>query len=194
VQGVDGHQIEPPEVPSGRIEITAPPGRPHGQGGGDALTNAVPMLGGLGSVVLVGTMGTGAGQGRAFIAAGAFLVVSAGLVLVQLDRQRRRRIRSSSAARSAYLRYLGTVRATVREAAARQRAALRWQHPDPASLPILAEERSRIWGRPPDHPSFLHVRYGVSRQPLSLELVAPDTATIDRVDRAAASALHRLLA
>ena len=40
---------------------------------------------------------------------------------------------------------------------------------------------------------FLHVRYGVCHQPLSLELVPPESAPIDQVDPAAASALHRLL-
>ena len=42
-------------------------------------------------------------------------------------------------------------------------------------------------------PNFLHVRYGVCAQPLSLELVPPESAPIDQVDPAAASALHRLL-
>src|SRR3954453_12794263 len=43
-------------------------------------------------------------------------------------------------------------------------------------------------------PEFLQVRYGVCSQPLSLELVPPDSAPIDQVDPAGASALHRLLA
>ena len=37
------------------------------------------------------------------------------------------------------------------------------------------------------------MRYGLCAQPLSLELVPPDSAPIDQVDPAAASALHRLL-
>ena len=38
------------------------------------------------------------------------------------------------------------------------------------------------------------MRYGVRSQPLSLGLVAPDSTSTDRVDPAAAAALHRLLA
>src|SRR5690349_22730655 len=47
--------------------------------------------------------------------------------------------------------------------------------------------------RSPSDPNFLHVRYGLCAQPLSLELVPPDSTPIDQVDPAAASALHRLL-
>ena len=96
--------------------------------------------------------------------------------------------------RTEYLRYLGTVRKLAREAAVQQRAALLWEHPDPAALPALAEERSRVWEHMATDPEFLQVRYGVCSQPLSLELVPPDSAPIDQVDPAAASALHRLLA
>ena len=68
-----------------------------------------------------------------------------------------------------------------------------WHHPDPASLPALAEERSRVWEHGTSDPHFLHVRYGLCAQPLSLELVPPESTPIDQVDPAAASALHRLL-
>ena len=95
--------------------------------------------------------------------------------------------------RTEYLRYLGSVRKVAREAADQQRRALTWHHPDPASLPALADERSRVWEHGPSDPSFLHVRYGLCHQPLSLELVPPESTPIDQVDPAAASALHRLL-
>ena len=57
----------------------------------------------------------------------------------------------------------------------------------------MAEERSRVWEHGSSDTNFLHVRYGVCSQPLSLELVPPESAPIDEVDPAAASALHRLL-
>ena len=81
----------------------------------------------------------------------------------------------------------------AREAADQQRRALTWHHPDPAALPALAEERSRVWEHTPDRRDFLQVRYGICAQPLSLELVPPESAPIDQVDPAARSALHRLL-
>ena len=157
--------------------------------------NAIPMLGSLGSIVLVATMGssTPGGQGRSFLAAGMFLFATLGFIVVQLDRQRKQRTQAVTGARTEYLRYLGSVRKLARDAAAQQRAALLWEHPDPTALPALAAERSRVWEHTVADPQFLQVRYGVCSQPLSLELVPPDSAPIDQVDPAAASALHRLL-
>jgi DNA segregation ATPase FtsK/SpoIIIE, S-DNA-T family len=185
-----------PLVPDGRIELRPPPSLPPGERIGDVLMSAVPMLGSLGSIVLVAAMGssTPGGQGRSFLAAGMFLFATLGYIVVQLDRQRKQRTQAVTGTRTEYLRYLDTVRKIARDAAAQQRAALLWQHPDPAALPALAEERSRVWEHTVTDPRFLQVRYGVCSRPLSLELVPPDSAPIDQVDPAAASALHRLLA
>src|SRR3546814_8444924 len=95
--------------------------------------------------------------------------------------------------RTEYLRYLATIRDVARRAAAKQRAALNWFHPDPSALPSLAEDRLRLWERSAVDDNYLHVRYGLSAQPLSLELVPPEPTPIEQVDPAAASALHRLL-
>jgi S-DNA-T family DNA segregation ATPase FtsK/SpoIIIE len=191
-----GGRAERPELPTGEIRIQAPPEIEHAEGASGVLMNAIPMLGSLGSIVLVATMGssTPGGQGRSFLAAGMFLFATLGFIVVQLDRQRKQRTQALTGTRTEYLRYLGTVRKLAREAAVQQRAALLWDHPDPAALPALAEERSRVWEHMVTDPGFLQVRYGVCSQPLSLELVPPDSAPIDQVDPAAASALHRLLA
>jgi S-DNA-T family DNA segregation ATPase FtsK/SpoIIIE len=153
------------------------------------------MLGSLGSIAVMASMGAASGDGRerSLVAAGLFFVVTVGFVAVQIDRQHTQRSRAVDRRRTAYLHYLGTVRGITRDAAARQRAAMLWQHPDPGALPALAEERSRVWEHADADPEFLRVRYGVCSQPLSLELVPPDSAPIEQVDPAAASALHRLL-
>jgi S-DNA-T family DNA segregation ATPase FtsK/SpoIIIE len=191
-----GGRAERPELPTGEIRIQAPPEIEDAEGASGVLMNAIPMLGSLGSIVLVATMGssTPGGQGRSFLAAGMFLFATLGFIVVQLDRQRKQRTQAVTGTRTEYLRYLGTVRKLAREAAVQQRAALLWEHPDPDALPALAEERSRVWEHMVTDPEFLQVRYGVCSQPLSLELVPPDSAPIDQVDPAAASALHRLLA
>ena len=154
--------------------------------------NAIPMLGSLGSIVLVATMGRSNG-GRGLIAAGMFLFATVGFIIVQLDRQKKQRAQQVTGSRTEYLRYLGNVRKVAREAADQQRRALTWHHPDPAALPAIADERSRVWEHGTADPNFLHVRYGLCAQPLSLELVPPESTPIDQVDPAAASALHRLL-
>ncbi|HET7067142.1 MAG TPA: type VII secretion protein EccCa [Nocardioides sp.] len=185
---------EPPELV--KVELRAPPELPSSEGAGGVLANAIPMLGSLGSIVLVATMGSSApgGRARSLLAAGMFLLATLGFIVVQLDRQRKQRTETVNASRTEYLRHLGAVRTIAREAASQQRASLLRQHPAPSALPALAEERSRVWERGVNEAGFLQVRYGVSSQPLSLELVPPDSVPIEYVDPAAASALHRLLA
>lgn len=179
-------------MPTGQIVLQPPPEIEPNEGAGGVLMNAIPMLGSLGSIVLVATMGNATG-GRSYIAAGMFLFATLGFILVQLDRQRKQRNQQVTGSRTEYLRYLANVRKVAREAADQQRRALTWHHPDPSALPALAEERSRVWEHGVSDAHFLHVRYGVCAQPLSLELVPPESAPIDQVDPAAASALHRLL-
>ncbi len=187
---------EPSEqVPTGSIELRAPPELPSSEGPGGVLLNTIPMLGSLGSVVLVATMGSPStgGQTRSLLAAAFFLAATLGFLVVQLDRQRTQRRHTVIRARSEYLRHLGTVRNAARAAAAQQRRALLWQHPDPSTLPALAAEGSRVWQRGVDDAAFLRVRYGVCSQPLSVKLLEPDSDSVDQVDPASASALRRLL-
>ena len=185
----------PSEPPTGQVALPRPPEIADAESPGGVLTNALPMVGSLGGVAVMAAMGstTSAGRERSFLAAGAFLAATLAFVVAQLDRQRTGRLRRADGARTAYLRQLDTVRATVREAAAQQRAALWWLHPDPGSLPSLAEERSRVWERGRSAPAYLRVRYGVGSRPLSTELVPPDPVPIETVDLVAAAALHRLL-
>ncbi|WP_296603930.1 type VII secretion protein EccCa [Nocardioides sp.] len=183
--------LDDPEIPAGTVVLDPPPQLHPREGGSGVLMNALPLLGSLGSIALVATMGRASG-GRALIAAGLFLLSTLGFVLVQVDRQRRQR--QVAGPRTAYLRYLADVRRVVRDAAARQRAALTWRHPHPANLAALACERSRVWERGESHPLFLRVRYGVGAQPLALDLVAPSVPTGHETDVVATRAVQRLVA
>jgi DNA segregation ATPase FtsK/SpoIIIE, S-DNA-T family len=190
----NGQRLEAPEMPGGQIVLQPPPELQVNEGASGVLMNAIPMLGSLGSIVLVATMGGGgAGRGRSFLAAGMFLFATLGFIVVQIDRQRKQRAQQVTGSRTEYLRYLSGIRKVARDAAAQQRRALMWNHPEPTALPSLAEERTRVWEHGPGDPHFLHVRYGLCAQPLSLELIPPESAPVDQVDPAAASALHRLL-
>ncbi|MCD4523457.1 type VII secretion protein EccCa [Nocardioides sp. cx-173] len=189
-----GARVDEPEMPTGQLVLQPPPQIQPAEGAAGVMMNAIPMLGSLGSIVLVATMGAKTGNGSIrFIAAGMFLFATIGFILVQIDRQRKQRSQQVTGSRTEYLRYLSNVRKVARESADQQRRALTWHHPDPSSLPAMAEERSRIWEHTSSDPQFLHVRYGLCAQPLALELVPPESAPIDEVDPAAASALHRLL-
>ena len=193
-----GGRVDEPEMPSGQLVLQPPPQIQPNEGAAGVAMNAIPMLGSLGSIVLVATLGsTGGGSGISsstrFIAAGMFLFATLGFIFVQIDRQRKQRQQQVTGSRTEYLRYLSTVRRIAREAADQQRRALTWHHPTPQALPALAEDRGRVWEHGPADPHFLQVRYGLCAQPLALELVPPESAPIDDVDPAAASALHRLL-
>ncbi|CAN5289243.1 hypothetical protein BH09ACT12_BH09ACT12_05250 [soil metagenome] len=190
-----GSRTERPEMPTGQIVLQPPPQLQPNEGAAGVAMNAIPMLGSLGSIVLVATLSSSGGNSaaRGFLTAGMFLFATLGFIFVQIDRQRKQRAQQVTGSRTEYLRYLASVRTTAREAADQQRRALTWDHPDPDSLPSLAEERSRVWEHHATDPQFLHVRYGLCAQPLALELVPPDSAPIDDVDPASASALHRLL-
>lgn len=188
-----GHRLDEPEMPGGQIVLQPPPEIQESEGASGVLMNAIPMLGSLGSIVLVATMGGGANKTRSFLAAGMFLFATLGFIIVQIDRQRKQRAQQVTGSRTEYLRYLSNIRKVARNAAEQQRRALNWHHPEPSALPSLAEERTRLWEHGPGDTHYMHVRYGLCSQPLSTELVPPESAPVDQVDPAAASALHRLL-
>jgi len=186
-----GQKLEPPTMPGGQLVLQAPPELAPHEGAGGALMMALPMLGSVGSIVFVAAAGPSGGKGM--IAAAMFLVATLGFVGVSVDRQRKQRSAKVGGARREYLQYLAGIRKVVRETATQQRRSLLWHHPAPTALPALAEDRSRLWERTPDSAHHLQVRYGLTSQPLALELMPPETAPIEQLDPVAASALHRLL-
>ena len=179
-----GTREKAPEVPTGRIVLQPPPEITPSEGASGLLMQAVPMLGSLGSIGFVALSQTGP---RAWFTAGMFLVASVGFVAVSGVRQRQQHGAGVIAARREYLAYLAEVRETIRDAAARQREAALWDYPDPAALPVIAAEGSRVWERQPSDVDFLQVRMGTTAQPLCLELEAPETAPLAQLDPVAAA-------
>jgi S-DNA-T family DNA segregation ATPase FtsK/SpoIIIE len=150
-----GPRLDPPVAPTGELVLEAPPQiEPH-EGSSAVLMTALPMLGSVGSIVFVAASQPGP---RGLIAGGMFLLASLGFVAVSISRQRTQRQGKTAGRRREYLRYLHQVRTTAREAATAQRATQTWTHPDPAALPCVAEERTRVWERAPEDVDFLHVR------------------------------------
>ena len=187
---VGGTRQEAPSVPTGRIVLQPPPEITPAEGVSNLLMQAVPMLGSVGSMGFVALASPGP---RGYVGAGMFLVASLGFVFASGMRQRTQRTTEVVSNRREYLAYLAEVRQTVRDAAAKQREAGLWNFPAPASLPLLAEERSRVWERLPKDDDFLHVRMGTTSQPLCLTLEPAETPPLAQLDPVAASALHRLL-
>src|SRR3546814_9786173 len=51
-----GHRLEAPEMPTGKVAVQAPPElQPH-EGAGNAMMMAIPMLGSVGSILVVASM------------------------------------------------------------------------------------------------------------------------------------------
>src|SRR6476661_7345503 len=121
-----GGRLDQPEMPTGEIVLQAPPQLEQHEGASGVLMNAIPMLGSLGSIVLVASIGGAAGGGRSYLAGGMFLFATVGFIVVQIDRQRKQRAQQVTGSRTAYLLYLANIRKVAREAADQQRRALNW--------------------------------------------------------------------
>ncbi len=172
--------------------VLPPPPVPDRAESGGVLMAAVPLLGSLGSVTLIVTMG---GRGApAYLAAGLCLVASLGFVAAQVGGRRRQRRQRIVAQRSDYLAYLASVRDRVRATEEQQRDTALRRHPSPAALPALAAEGSHLAERGPADPDFLRIRYGVRSAPPDLELSLPDPAAPGRPDPVCVRALDRLVA
>jgi S-DNA-T family DNA segregation ATPase FtsK/SpoIIIE len=171
------------------IVIEPPPRLPERDIGMPAFASVLPMLGSVVSIALVA--GAGGAGARAMIGAGAFLVSSLAVALVQVDRHRRHRQRTVADSREDYLDHLAGVRQRVRAAASRQRDRATADHP-----PLSALAAHVLAGRPvrtPDDTSFLRLRAGLGSVALDPPLVAPESASLRRADPALADAVRRLV-
>lgn len=183
-------RLAPPRVASGAIPVQPPPELQASDGASGMLTSLLPMLGSVGSIVMV--VMTNAGP-AGFLTGGLFLLSSLGFVGVNGWRQRAQRNAQLLASRREYLAYLTELRETVRTAGKQQRRAAHWNLPSPGTLPFIAEERTRVWERGSDDADFLMVRLGRSDQPLCVTLEAPELPPLAQLDPVSASAAHRFM-
>ena len=130
-------RLAAPKVPSGKIAVQAPPEMAPADGISTLLSSMVPMLGGVGAVVMVTMSGTGI---TGILTGGMFLLSSVGFVAVNGWRQRAQRMSGILSARREYLVYLAELRKTVRTAAKQQRRA--------AAILDSARERAHCQGLP----------------------------------------------
>jgi S-DNA-T family DNA segregation ATPase FtsK/SpoIIIE len=183
-------RLAPPRVPSGAIPVQAPPEIQASDGASGMLTSLMPMLGAIGSIVMVTASGAGA---KGLISGGMVMMSSLGFVAMNGWRQRSQRAAQLLASRREYLAYLSDLRTTVRNAAKQQRRAANWANPSPSTLPFITEERTRVWERSGEDADFLFTRVGVNEQPLCVELQAPELPPLAQLDPVSASAAHRFM-
>ncbi|MFD7905919.1 type VII secretion protein EccCa [Kitasatospora sp. NPDC059747] len=178
-----------PPLPEGQIELAEPPvlGEPATPDLGSALMY-LPMGLGAGAMVLMFSMRGGGAS--TYMMSGMMGVAMVSMTLTQIGRpgaERRRRMRAE---RRDYLRYLTQKRVQARQAAAEQRAAVLWDHPDPSELWALARG-TRLWERRPGHEDFARVRIGLGARRAALEFLPPRTKPVEDLEPLCAVSLRR---
>ncbi|MFG1696174.1 type VII secretion protein EccCa [Nonomuraea sp. NPDC049309] len=183
----------PPEPPSGEVLLESPPEIPETVTGGGLtqLLTYLPMIAGAGAMALMFTGGS-AHNPIMLVSSGLFAISMIGMSVGQLMRTAGERRNQLNGLRRDYYRYLEQVRKRVRTAAAQQRRAMTWNHPDPATLWSLVMT-SRLWERRPRDDDFAQVRIATSAQRLALPLIPPETRPIEDLDPLTAGALRRFV-
>jgi DNA segregation ATPase FtsK/SpoIIIE, S-DNA-T family len=193
-----------PEMPDGELSLQEPPSLSETLGGGSMsmVLTVLPMVVSAGAMLLMVVVPARTGGGFGGGGAGNMIMPAAmGLMMfsmmfmgfAQFTRgggERRSRLRGE---RRDYLRYLGQMRKQVRDAAADQRAALVWRHPEPAALWSFALS-GRLWERRLAHPDFAEVRIGRCPQRLALAITPLQTKPIEDLEPLSARALRRFIA
>ncbi|PRZ43052.1 S-DNA-T family DNA segregation ATPase FtsK/SpoIIIE [Antricoccus suffuscus] len=150
------------------IVLRAPPTVPDANGAGGLMT-ALPAMGGLGSVAY---MFAGPRHPATYIAGGAFLLLSLGMVVGLIARGRGSKKQGLARKRRSYDAYLRGQRAVVRDIARMQRAQMNERFPTPQTLCAIAPS---IKPRNAGDRDFGALRFGVAAQPLMAVLrVEPD--------------------
>ncbi|MEE1926735.1 type VII secretion protein EccCa [Streptomyces sp. TRM 70351] len=178
-----------PVVPEGEVVLKAPPELPGPDPNNNVWLTALPALSGLGSVLYMLTMGRGP---VGYVIGTMFLVSSLAMVAGSLLRQRGQSRGQAQNERRDYLRYLERTRAEVRRTADAQRAALRWNAPEPGTLWGVAASR-RLWERRAGDDDFGVVRIGTGPRYLATPLVPAESAPVEDLDPLSAVALKRFV-
>lgn len=180
-----------PQAPRGELLLEPPPQLSEPVSGNfGQLLIYLPMLAGAGAMVF---MFTGSGSSPVtYLASSMYALSTVGMMAGMLGRNAGDKRRRLDGERRDYLRYLSQVRRRARTAAARQRAALCWHHPEPDALWSLAMG-SRLWERRPADPDFALARIATGPQRLAVTLVPPDTGPAEDLDPISAAALRDLI-
>ncbi|SNT66077.1 DNA segregation ATPase FtsK/SpoIIIE, S-DNA-T family [Asanoa hainanensis] len=178
-----------PAIPGGELRVEAPPELPRAAGGRwQQLMLLLPMLGG--GVAMAMMMGRGGGV-FSYVVGGMFGVSSLAMLATSWGYGGPRKA-ELVAARRDYLRHLSLLRGQARATVTRQRASLRYRHPDPARLWSTVDSH-RLWERRPADSDFAVVRVGVGPQSLATALAPPVSRPPDDLEPMTAGALRRFL-
>ena len=187
-------RLAPPRIPGGEVPLTPPPEVPRPVPG-NLVAKIMPVIlivAVLGMLALFFTMGSSMMRNPFMMMFPLMMLVSMGGMLLSGRQNGGKRPAELDEDRKDYLRYLERTRREVGETAAAQRAALEWNHPEPAALLTSVGSR-RMWERRPSDPDFVHVRLGVGSQRLATRLQRPETGPVEDLEPVSAVALRRFV-
>jgi DNA segregation ATPase FtsK/SpoIIIE, S-DNA-T family len=185
-----------PEMPAGELVLDAPPEIPPPAGRQwSQVLMVLPMVLMMGAMILLfsGSFGGGgAFVAIRFVVFGMFGVAMLLMVVAAFLQGGGPSKREMGYARRMYLRSLAQHRVRVGRTARRQRTALWYLHPDPATLWSVAASY-RLWERRRGDVDFGVARIGLGAQTLATELIAPDTKPMEQLEPLSALALRRFI-
>ncbi|MFI6870133.1 type VII secretion protein EccCa [Nocardia sp. NPDC050406] len=184
---------EIPRSPGGEVTLQPPPEIPRNIPANlfTKLMPVVMVVGMLGMVVLLFTSGSAIASNPMSLMFPMMMVVSmVGMYAGQGGKGQKSA--EADEDRKDYLRYLDQVRKDVAVTAEQQRAAVRWSHPEPGLIWMLAGT-TRMWERRPGDKDFCHARIGLGSQRLATRLVAPETGPVEELEPIAAVSLRRFV-
>jgi len=187
-------RLAAPRMPGGEVHLEPPPEVPRVIPGNIMmkLMPVVMVVAMVGMIVLLFSTGGAAARSPITLLFPAMMMFSMVGMFAGGGRSGGQRKAEMNEDRKDYLRYLGQMRERAREAANEQRAALEWNHPDPAALWSLATSR-RMWERRTSDADFCHLRVGRGSQRLATRLVPPQTGPVDELEPITTLALRRFV-
>lgn len=183
--------VEAPKLPRGTISVQPPPDVVEAQGAGNIIAMAVPMIGSMGIMVFMAMSNTS--NPRMILMAGVMVIAMVSMVAFTTWRQVSQHRNKVTTQRREYLAYLSELREDVRRGAADQRAFSMWNLPEPAALPMIVQQRERLWERTDRDPVTYTARVGTNAQPLLLDLQEPELSPLSNADPVCLSAVSRFV-
>jgi DNA segregation ATPase FtsK/SpoIIIE, S-DNA-T family len=187
-------RLAAPNMPGGEVHLESPPEVPRVIPGNivQKVLPVVMIAAVLGMLAFVFTSGEAKSNPVFLLFPIMMLVSTIGMFAGGGGRGRGQAKAEMNEDRKDYLRYLGTMRERARETAREQRAALEWNHPDPAALWSIASSR-RMWERRSGDLDFCHVRICRGAQRLATRLVPPQTGPVDELEPITTLALRQFV-
>ncbi|WP_203823597.1 type VII secretion protein EccCa [Actinoplanes palleronii] len=180
-----------PQMPRGELLLESPPEIPEAlpRSMGQMLM-VLPMICGVGAMAF---LYAGKGGGTMMWVAGGLMGVSMlGMAVGTMGGGNNDSKAELNAERRDYMRYLAQMRKRARRAAAQQRSATTWKHPEPDALWSIAASR-RLWERRITEDDFGEVRVAVGSQRLAIQIVPPETKPVEDLEPMTAVALRRFV-